>query len=193
MAPLARRWRVILVAAFAIQAFIVVFVSLALVSARHGQPAPAAATPAPVITAQLPVVIYPMHLVFTVHVAAGGSIIAVPMMSRESPSPISVPAGQAELVSVTVINPGPGSASDVRFGINREPDLHSLPAPLGTPFCCGFSWISKGAQLPPGTSTFRFLVPASDLQRGHFPVIVAGVLEGSYQPAYPLVQLNPGQ
>jgi len=44
--------------------------------------------------------------------------------------------------------------------------------------------------LPPGVTTFTFTVPAADLRRGDFPIIVMGAQEGSHQVTYGLMQLQ---
>jgi hypothetical protein len=193
-APERRHW--VLVAACAIQAFLMASLGLALASGFQAQPVHVAPAVAPAVvpppaTAGIPATtVYPVRLSLRVKIAGGHYPVELPTGDWVNPPLAKVPVGEAEPVDVTVTSAGPASVSDVWFGILPDNTLHNQPTQTGTPFCCGFSWRSKASQLPPGTRTFRFTVPAADLQPGSLPVIVMFAPDGSDQPSFAIVQLD---
>jgi hypothetical protein len=156
-------------------------------SAHHAQAARAGPAAEPPVGATLS----STHLSLREQIG-GGAFPAVrtdeiPWVWAAPPYLVYVPPGMAEPVTITVTNPGPAPASNVWFALAPD-DQVTQP---GLPMIHIFPVMSKVSLLPPGVTTFRFTVPAADLRRGSFPIIVMGVQEGSTQATYALIQLDP--
>jgi hypothetical protein len=132
-----------------------------------------------------------MRLSLVMHIGGGQHVIQLPEGWALPPQLVYVPPGRAELVTVTVANPGPGTAANVWFAIAPASVVDDQVTQLGISLGSTFWVQARASLLPPGVSRFAFTVPAADLQHGSFPVIVMGAQEGWHQVTYGLVQLDP--
>jgi hypothetical protein len=132
-----------------------------------------------------------MRMSLVMHIDGGQHVTGLPQGWAEPPQPVYVPAGRDAIVTLTVANPGPGTATNVWFAIAPASALDDQVTQLGISLGSTFWVQARTSLLRPGVSRFAFTVPAADLQHGSFPVIVMGAQEGSNQVTYGLVQLDP--